>query len=67
MTTQEKCLFIIKEFEMSARQVGEAIGVATKTASSKIKNENYNKFLDEDFEKLKSSIFDKAKKIKDLK
>lgn len=66
MTTQEKCLFIIKEFEMSARQVGLAIGVAAKTASAKMKNQNYNKFLDEDFEKLKSSIFDKVKKIKDL-
>lgn len=63
MTPQEKCLLIIKEFELSARQVANAIGIKQSTASSKIKNENYNKFSDEDFSKLKSHYVQKFKNI----
>ena len=63
MTPQEKCLFIIKEFELSARQVAVAIGSTQSSAQSKIKNENYNKFSDADFEKLKSHYLEKLNKI----
>lgn len=63
MTTQEKCIFIIKEFQLSARQVGEAIGVSGSAASAKIKNENYNKFDEKDLENLRNFFVEKINKI----
>ncbi|WP_246022127.1 hypothetical protein [Epilithonimonas xixisoli] len=51
---------------MSARQVAVAIGGKQSASSSKMKNENYNKFSDDDFEKLKSHYLNKLNKIKDL-
>ena len=65
-TPQDKCLFIIKLFELSDRQVAQAIGSATKTANSKRKNDNYNKFLDEDYQNLKSHYLEKSEKIKHI-
>lgn len=66
MTTQDKCLFIIKELELSARQVATVIGKKQQTVSDKIKNRNFNKFLDADFEKLQSFYIEKLEKIKTL-
>jgi len=64
MTPQEKCLFIIKELELSARQVAEAIGIKGISASKKMKNENYNIFSEDDFIKLKEFYVKKLEIIK---
>lgn len=63
-TPQEKCLFIINELELSARQVGEAIGIKGISASKKMKGENYNVFDEDDFTKLKACYVKKLEKIK---
>ncbi|WP_312398183.1 hypothetical protein [Chryseobacterium sp.] len=66
MTAQDKALKIIEELQLSARQVAEAIGKSADTASDKIKQRKYNKFSDEDFDKLKSFYVEKLKTIKAL-
>lgn len=63
MTPQEKCLFIIKELELSARQVAAAIGKSGSVVSDKIKNIKYNKFDEQDFEKLRDFYVKKMNKI----
>ncbi|WP_312390529.1 hypothetical protein [Chryseobacterium sp.] len=66
MTTQDKCLLIIKELELSARQVAVAIEKAPSSASDKIKQNGSNRFLDEDFKKLKNYYIEKLKKIEEI-
>ncbi|CEN53394.1 hypothetical protein [Capnocytophaga canis] len=65
-TPHEKTLIIIKELELSARQVAVAIGKTGSAVAKKQNQENGNKFLSEDFEKLKSFYIKKLEKIKTL-
>lgn len=65
-TAHEKTLMIINELELSARQVAVAIGKTGSAVAKKQNQENGNKFLPEDFEKLKSFYIKKLEKIKTL-
>ncbi|MFJ1424894.1 hypothetical protein ACILFS_01085 [Capnocytophaga canimorsus] len=65
-TDHEKTLIIIKELELSARQIAVAIGKTGSAVAKKQNQENGNKFLSEDFEKLKSFYIKKLEKIKTL-
>ncbi|MDO5104475.1 hypothetical protein [Capnocytophaga sp.] len=65
-TPHEKTLFIINELELSARQVAVAIGKTGSAIVKKQKRVNYNCFLEDDFQKLKSFYVKKLEKIKNL-
>ncbi|WP_314894135.1 hypothetical protein [uncultured Capnocytophaga sp.] len=66
MTTQEKVLYIIELLELSDRQVSIAIGKALSTTTHKRLQLGYNKFTDEDLQKLKVFYIEKLKEIQSL-
>ena len=63
MDYQKKTMFIIKELELSARQVGFAIGKSGSVVSDKKNQIKSNKFLQEDFERLQKFYIKKLEKI----
>ena len=66
MDYQKKTIFIIKELELSARQVAFAIGKSTSVVSDKINQVKSNRFLQEDFERLHKFYVKKLEKIKKI-
>ena len=63
MDYQKKTMFIINELELSARQVGFAIGKSGSVVSDKKNQIKSNKFLQEDFERLQKFYIKKLEKI----
>ena len=63
MDYQKKTMFIIKELELSARQVGFAIGKSGSVVSDKINQIKSNRFLKEDYERLQKYYIKKLEKI----
>ncbi|WP_313214117.1 hypothetical protein [Soonwooa sp.] len=66
MTTHEKAIFIIESFGIQPKKIAQIIKPSLSAVYSKIKNENGNKFTDEDLELLKNHILEKAKEVKNL-
>lgn len=66
MTAHEKALIVIKTFDINARQISEIIGGSANGAQNKMKNINYNKFTEDDFNKLLLHFQSKLEKQKQI-
>lgn len=56
MTPHDRTLQLITALDYNARQVSQVLGITTKGAEKKMKQEGSNKFLEADLEKFKTFI-----------
>lgn len=67
MTAQEKSLKIVATLELSSAKVALILDISRQAVDKKKKQENGNKFTDDDFKKLSDFVNQKEKEIKKLK
>lgn len=66
MTDHEKSIYIIDLFGISAEKIAEIISKSQSTVYDKLRQRKSNKFITDDFHKLKSYCISNLKSISDL-
>ena len=56
VTPHDRTLQLVTELDYNSRQVARVLGISTKGAEKKIKQEGSNRFLEKDLEKFKEFI-----------
>lgn len=64
MTPHDHTLQLITVLDYNARQIAQVLGISTKGAEKKMKQEGSNKFLEKDFVKFTEFINNLKKKAK---
>ncbi|SIS34264.1 hypothetical protein SAMN05421768_103674 [Chryseobacterium joostei] len=66
MTDHEKSIYIIDMFGISAEKIAEIVGKSQSTVYDKLRQRKSNKFITDDFNKLKSYCLSSLKSISEL-
>ena len=63
MTAHDKVMYIIERLELSDSDVAQAILKSRATATHKRMNLRYNKFTDEDYQRIRNFYIEKLRNI----